>query len=155
MEDSSALERAGQLMSDTQSPDIEKTSNDAPLCSIKLSRNLPHTAYATHPIVGELTDFGNLDFLIPSPYPEGYLLPKTLVFHDSIDGAKEAAHYTSHRLPEHLQNRGVVKHYHELMSKEYLTVTYDDFSKPDGMCRILHATEGASTVMIHFALYIH
>ncbi|KAF8149568.1 hypothetical protein B0H34DRAFT_827446, partial [Crassisporium funariophilum] len=48
-------------------------------------------------------------------------------------------------LPEHLRNQGIIKHYHGRMSKEYLTTTFDDFSNPNGRCRILHAIEGAST----------
>jgi hypothetical protein len=32
------------------------------------------------------------------------------------------------------------------MSKRYLTKVYDNFSQQDGTCKILHATEGASTV---------
>ena len=41
--------------------------------------------YATHAIVGNLSDFQNLDFLIPDPYPDNFWLPKTLVFHDNIN----------------------------------------------------------------------
>lgn len=143
-----------QALSGTQPPHIKKVIqksllfNDSKLCSIKLSSNRPNTAYATHPITGDLSDFRNLDFLVPDPYPDGYVLPKTLVFHDSIDGATGAARYTRRRLPEHLRNKGTIKHYHGRMSKEYLTDTFDDFSKPDGNCRILHAMEGASTVFI-------
>ncbi|KAH9058860.1 hypothetical protein EDB87DRAFT_1685261 [Lactarius vividus] len=47
------------------------------LCSIELTSNRPNIVYATHPIVGELSDFRNLDFIVPVPYPTGWQLPKT------------------------------------------------------------------------------
>ena len=120
--------------------------NEEKLCSIKLSSNRPTIIYATHQIVGELSNFRNLDFLIPDEYPDGLQLPKTIIFHDSVDEAAAAAFYNDRRLPKKLQNKGLVRHYHGAMSAEYLTAVYDDFSNPDGLCRILHATEGASTV---------
>ncbi len=142
-----------QALSGTQPPHIKKAIKDSllftdtKLHSIKLSSNRPNMAYATHPIIGELSDFRNLDFLIPDPYPDGYILPKILVFHDSKDIATGASRYIDARLPGHLRGQGMVKHYHGTMSQEYLTKTFDDFSDPNGKCRILHATEGASTVM--------
>jgi len=128
--------------------------NEKTLCSIKLSSNRPNTVYATHPIVGSLSDFRNLDFLIPEPYPVDFRLPKTLVFHDNLDKCTAAAVYLSERLPQPLRSKGLVKHYHSGMSTEYLTMVYDDFRQLDGECRILHATEGASTVVIpSFSVY--
>ena len=106
--------------------------------------------YATHTIVGNLSDFQNLDFLVPDPYPDEFWLPKTLVFHDNINECTAAAVYLNDRLPKLLCGKGLVKHYHVGMSKEYLTHVYDDFQQPDGACRILHATEGASTVIFSF-----
>ncbi|KAH8993095.1 P-loop containing nucleoside triphosphate hydrolase protein [Lactarius deliciosus] len=120
-----------QALSGTQLPHIKVAIiksllfDESRLSSVELTSNRPNTVYATHPIIGELSDFRNLDFVIPVPYPAGRKLPKTLVFHDS--------------------KKGLVMHYHGGMSKEYLTKVYEDFSKPDGHCRVLHATEGAST----------
>ncbi|KAF9525193.1 P-loop containing nucleoside triphosphate hydrolase protein [Crepidotus variabilis] len=102
------------------------------LCSIKLSSNRPNIVYATHPIVGGLSDFRNLDFLIPENYPDDFQLPKTLVFHDSREEAAKAANYLKEKLPNHLCSKGLVKHYHGLMSKSYLTQTFDDFASPAG-----------------------
>ena len=125
---------------------------DSQLCSIKLTSNRPNTVYATHPIVGDLSDFRNLDFLIPQPYPTGWNIPKTVVFHDSVEQASDAALYHTRRLPNNLQKKGLVMHYHGGMSKDYLTQVYEDFSEPNGRCRVLHATEGASTVCIHYSV---
>ncbi|KAF8149567.1 P-loop containing nucleoside triphosphate hydrolase protein, partial [Crassisporium funariophilum] len=91
-----------QALSGTQPPHIKHSIknglllNEAKLCSIKLSSNRPNIAYATHPVVGELSNFQNLDFLIPDPYSDAiYILPKTIVFHDSKDIATGASRYTS------------------------------------------------------------
>ena len=56
----------------------------------------------------------------------------------------------THRLPNDLQKKGIVMHYHGGMSKDYLTQVYEDFIEPNGCCRILHATEGMSTVCIRY-----
>ena len=148
-----------QALSGTQPKHIKKIIvekllfKEEKFCSIKLSSNRPNIIYATHPIVGDRSDFRNLDFLIPDPYPANLQLPKTLVFHDNVDECTSAAAYVNDRLPKILSGKGIVKHYHGGMSKDYLTFVYEDFSKPDGSCRILHATEGASTVRCVFLFF--
>lgn len=143
-----------QALSGTQPPHIKAAIIEnlqyetSQLCSVKLTSNRPNITYATHPVVGDLSDFRNLDFLVPRPYPAGWILPKTVVFHDNLKQAAEAALYHTRRLPENMQRKGLVMHYHGSMSKEYLTQVYEDFSSPNGHCRVLHATEGASTVHI-------
>lgn len=147
-----------QALSGTQPPHIKKAIiksllfDESNLCSVKLSSNQPNIVYATHQIVNELSDFRNLNFLIPAPYPPDFRIPKTLVFHDDSDEAAAAALYNDRRLPKQLWDKGIVRHYHGCMSKEYLTAVYDDFSKPDATCRILHATEGASTARTSYAV---
>jgi superfamily II DNA helicase RecQ len=60
-----------QALSGTQPEHIKKEIiksllfEEADLCSIKLTSNCPNIVYVTHPIVGDLSDFRNLDFLIP------------------------------------------------------------------------------------------
>ena len=145
-----------QALSGMQPAHIKKTIIDRllfdekNLCSIKLSSNRQNMAYAAHAIVRNLSDFRNLDFLVPDPYPDDFRLPKTLVFHDNLNECTAATVYINDQLPKPLRSKGLVKHYHGGMSKEYLTLVYDDFQKPDGACRILHATEGASTVTLSF-----
>jgi len=141
-----------QALSGTQPPHIKRIIKEhllftpEKLCSVELSSNRPNIAYATHPIVGELSNFRNLDFLVPQDCALGSIqIPKTIVFHDDSDEASSAAIYLDHRLSLSLQNKGIVQHYHGGMSKEYLTKVYKDFRKPDGTCQILHATKGAST----------
>ena len=150
-----------QALSGTQPPHKKKKIiehmlfNEETLCSIELSSNRPNMVYATHPIVGDLSDFRNLDFLIPNPYPEGFRLPKTLVYHDNLNECTAATVYLNERLPKPLHSKGLTTHYHGGMSKRYLTLVYDDFKRPDGACRILHATEGASTVSIPIFFYAY
>ncbi|KAJ6476423.1 P-loop containing nucleoside triphosphate hydrolase protein [Mycena vulgaris] len=110
--------------------------------SLKLSSNRHNTIYATHHIVGGLKDLRNLDFLVSIPFKP---LLKTIVFHDDTVQCAAAADHGDKRLPLELRNSGVIRHYHGGMSKEYLTEVFDDFSREDGICKILHATEGAST----------
>jgi hypothetical protein len=97
--------------------------------------------YATHRIVGSLSDFRNLDFLIAEPFTL-----KCLIFHDNTQQCSDAALYHESKLPQHLSKSGFVRHYHSGMSKDYLTQVFDDFSNENGECKLLHATEGVSTV---------
>ena len=99
-------------------------------------------------IVGGTRSFRNFDCLIPAHFHPPMEIPKTLIFHDCKQEATDAASYNDARLPPGLRNMGIVKHYHSNMSTEYLQQTYDDFASPDGRCRILHATAGASTVSV-------
>jgi hypothetical protein len=62
-----------------------------------------------------------------------------VVFHDSIERAAEAALYHTQRLPEALQKKGLIMHYHGGMSKEYLTLVYEDFS--DQMVTVEYFTQ--------------
>lgn len=114
--------------------------------AITLSTNRPNIVYATTPIIGSLRDLRNFNFLVPTNFHPPMEIPKTLVFHDSKQGAIDAAEYTNARLPKPLQNQGIVRRYQSDMSVDYLQQTYTDFSNTDGRCRILHATAGASTV---------
>lgn len=79
-------------------------------------------------------------------YHPPMIIPKTLIFYDLKQDAKDATKYTNARLPQPLQNQGIIRRYYSDMSIEYLQQMYSDFANPDGQCRILHATAGASTV---------
>ena len=60
-----------QALSGTLPPHIKSATiknllfEDSQLYSVKLTSNWPKTVYATHPIVGDLSDFHDLNFLIP------------------------------------------------------------------------------------------
>ena len=103
-----------QALSGTQPAHIKQTIinhllfDEKNLCSIKLSSNWPNMGYATHAIVGSLSDFRSLDFLVPDPYPEEFRLPKTLVFHDNLNECTAAAVYLNERLPKLLRSKGLM-----------------------------------------------
>ena len=113
---------------------------------IRLSTNRSNITYAVAPLMRSPADFRNLNFLLPTLLHPPMMIPKTLIFHDCKKEATDAARYNDARLPPHLRNQGIVKHYHSDMSIEYLQQVFEDFASADGKCRILHATAGASTV---------
>ncbi|KAF8998694.1 hypothetical protein BDQ17DRAFT_1176305, partial [Cyathus striatus] len=100
-----------QTMSGTQLDHIKDTIKrvlhfkDSRLSSIKLSSNRSNIAYSVCEIEGTLSNFSNLDFLIPTPFPLGFKLRKTLVFHDSISLTQSASTYMNGLLPFDLQNK--------------------------------------------------
>jgi superfamily II DNA helicase RecQ len=119
--------------------------NPSTFLSLKLSTNRPNIVYVTHRIVGSLSDFRNLDFLISNPFTH---IIKTVVYHDDTQQCADAVAFNERRLPPELRNTGLIRHYHGGMSKAYLQHVFDDFSNPKGTCKILHTTEGASTVCL-------
>ncbi|KAJ7838656.1 hypothetical protein B0H14DRAFT_2588487 [Mycena olivaceomarginata] len=92
--------------------------NPTKFLSLKLCSNRPNIIYATHRIVGSLSDFHNLNFLVGNPFT---FVRKVVVFHDDTHQCTDAASYVDKLLPVHLQNSGLVRHYHGGMSKDYLT----------------------------------
>ncbi|KAF7371288.1 II DNA helicase [Mycena sanguinolenta] len=116
--------------------------NPSTFLSLKLSTNRPNIIYTTHRIVGSLSDFRNLDFLVSCPFTR---IIKTVVYHDDTQQCADAALANEQRLPLELRNTGIIRHYHGGMSKTYLQQVFDDFSNSSGTCKILHTTEGAST----------
>jgi superfamily II DNA helicase RecQ len=115
------------------------------LVSLAISCNRPNIMYATHHIVGSLSNFRNLDFLLSA----SFTCPlKVVVFHDDTQQCSDAASYQDALLLPEFRNKGLIRHYHGGMSKAYLKEVFDDFSKDDSVCRILHGTEGLSTVRV-------
>ena len=116
--------------------------------AITLSTNHSNIVYATAPIINNICDFHNLDFLIPTNYHPPMIILKTLIFYDLKQDTTDATRYTNARLPQPLQNQGIIWHYHSDMSVEYLQQTYSNFANPDRQCHILHMTARASTVSL-------
>ena len=113
---------------------------------IQRSRNRPNVTYATYEAVGSLTDFRNLSFLLPANFNfhPPMQIPPTVIFHDDIKECSNAARFVENLLPIPLRNLGLVKHYHGLMSQDYLERTYQEFQA--GLCRILHTYPGMESV---------
>lgn len=120
--------------------------------SIHLTLNRPNITYATYPITGSLSNFRNLQFLIPEHRDrfDPKLIPKTIVFHDNLHEAANVASYLNSLFPETMRHLRIAKHYHSVMSADYLEQTFQDFASPDGVTRVLCATSGASTVRVKF-----
>jgi superfamily II DNA helicase RecQ len=75
------------------------------LVSIAISCNRPNIMYATHRIVGSLSDFRNLDFLL-SP---SFTCPlKAVVFHDNTQQCSDAANYQDALLAPESCNKGLI-----------------------------------------------
>ena len=119
--------------------------------SIKHSCNRPNISHAIHEIVGQTSDWRNLNFLISestgSTEP-GRKRLKVLVFHDRLEDAIAAKIFQDMNLQKERRGKGIIRYYHAQMSKEYMKEVYEDFRDPNGVCEILHATECASTVRI-------
>jgi superfamily II DNA helicase RecQ len=126
--------------------------------TIALISNRPNITYATHPIVGSLSNFRNLQFLVPEHGNKTFdpkFIPKTIIFFDNVQEATNATNYLNSLFPETMQHSRFVKHYHSKMSSEYLESTFQDFASPDGTTRILCATSGASTVSGQILLFFN
>jgi len=113
---------------------------------IQRSSNRPNVTYATHEAVGLLTNFRNLSFLLPANFNfhPPMQIPPTVIFHDDIKECSNAARFVENLLPIPLCNLGLVKHYHGLMSQDYLECMYQEFQA--GLCRILHTCPGMESV---------
>ncbi|KAK7034169.1 P-loop containing nucleoside triphosphate hydrolase protein [Favolaschia claudopus] len=109
------------------------------MLSLELPTSRPNIIYSTHRIVGSLSEYRNLDFLV-SETPR-----KTLVFHDNTQQCSDSRAHQNKLLSTDIQKNGLIQHYHAGMSKAYLKQVFDDFAKEDGACEILHTTEGLST----------
>ncbi|KAF8993208.1 P-loop containing nucleoside triphosphate hydrolase protein, partial [Hymenopellis radicata] len=136
-----------QALSGTQPPHVKKTIVDSlnmkeDFVSITLSSNRSNVIYATHPIIGNRKDLRNLDFLIA----DNGSAPsrKVLVFHDNTEETVCTAAHINRRLHPNLQWTGICRHYHSSMSAAYREAVYADFSNPNGICKLLFATDGAS-----------
>lgn len=152
-----------QALSGTFPPHIVKCVKDQLLfqsesdTTIHLTSNRPNITYAIHPVVGSLSDFRNLQFLVPESGGYSYdpkRIPKTIIFHDNIQEAANAAKYINSLFPEPMRNQQIAKHYHSVMSSAYLERTFQDFASSTGTTRILHATSGASTVWPIYFIFI-
>jgi hypothetical protein len=109
--------------------------------------------YASHGAVGSLADFRNLSFLLPRHFNfhPPMQIPPTVIFHDDIKECSNAARFVENLLLIPLRTLGLVKHYHGLMSPEYLERTYQEFQA--GQCQILHTCPGMELVnhLLHYS----
>ena len=137
---------------------INKLQFPSSYVTVTLTSNQPNITYATYPLSGPLSNYQNLQFLIPNTGNQPFdihLIPKMLIFHDDREEAAGAAKFLNTLCPEPLRHKRITKHYHSLMSGEYLEQTFQDFASPEGTTRILCATSGTSTVSDNFLRFFH
>lgn len=115
---------------------------------LRAGLNRPNISYALHDIINGLSNFRNLNFIVPDAYHLPMTLQKTMVFFDSQNMARDASRYINNRFPKIYQYLGISRDYHSGMSSEYLEQTYSDFVSDAGNCMIFCSTKGASTVCI-------
>jgi superfamily II DNA helicase RecQ len=137
---------------------IDKLFFTSNYVTINLTSNRPNITYTMHPISGSLGNFQNLQFLIPNTSDRFFdmqLIPKTIVFHDNLQEAANAARFLNNLCPEPMRHQCIAKRYHSLMSAAYLKQTFQDFASRNSTTRILHATSGTSTVSNLFLAQFH
>ncbi|KAF8137895.1 P-loop containing nucleoside triphosphate hydrolase protein [Mycena galopus ATCC 62051] len=127
--------------------------------TIELTTNRPNLVYAVIPMIGSITNFSNLDFLLPLSFPPNFVLSqKSIVFFDNKRKSPALAAYLNSRLPAALAARQPFRVYHSSMSKPYLEAIAASFKDTNGDVKCLIATEAASNgfdvadvdLIIHF-----
>jgi superfamily II DNA helicase RecQ len=115
--------------------------------SITLLTNRPNIMHAVIQMVGDISNFNNLRFLVPQPYhPPMAPLNKTLIFIDSKLYSGKLANHLLSRFSWEQQTSRPVRHLHSEMSNAHIKDAYESFSDLNGQCRILVATASAANV---------
>jgi len=111
--------------------------------SVTYTSNRPNLVYACRPVVGSLSDFRNLDFVLP---PKS----KTIIFFDSKADVTNATMYLDNHAswPDSMRGHGFMREYHSDMSTGYLTQTFQSFSSSNGMVLVLCATSCCATARL-------
>ena len=124
---------------------VEKKILKPDYISIRLTSNRPNTIYATHQVHGSIEDLQNYECFLTKPF-NFHAQPHVLIFVDNKDLTSKIARHLDALLPTEYRGRGIIKHYHSLMSEDYLEQTHESFVNDDDKCRILVATSGESVV---------
>ena len=112
---------------------------------IRVTSNRPNTIYATHQVQGSIEDPQNYECFLTKPF-NFHSQPHILIFVDNKDLTSKIAQHLDASLPPEYSGHGIVKHYHSVMSEDYLEQTHESFVREDKICRILVATSGESVV---------
>ena len=126
---------------------VEKKILKLDYVSIRLTSNRPNTMYATHQVQGSIDNPQNYECFLTKPFNFHTQL-HVLIFVDNKDLTSKIARHLDASLPTEYCGCGIVKHYHSVMSEDYLEQTHQSFVSEDKMCRILVATSGESVVSI-------
>jgi superfamily II DNA/RNA helicase len=103
--------------------------------------------HAVIPMLGDISNFANLDFLVPLLYhPLMAPIKKTLLFIESKLKTGHLTRYLLRRFSKEWRKTRPIRHLHSGMSRAHNKEVYDSFKDPDGACVILIATSSASNV---------
>ena len=98
---------------------VEKKILKPDYVSIRLTSNRPNTIYATHQVHGSIEDLQNYECFLTKPF-DFHSQPHVLIFVDNKDLTSKIARHLDASLPPEYRGRGIVKHYHSVMSEDYL-----------------------------------
>ena len=110
---------------------------------IRISSNRPNTMYATHCVVSSIEEPPNYECFLLQPFNFASQ-PRVLIFFDNIELASTIAAHLDGKLLEEFHGKGIVLHYHSVMSEQYLRAAHSAFMEEAGSCKILCATPGES-----------
>jgi superfamily II DNA/RNA helicase len=100
-------------------------------------------------VINNIEDLQNYQCFLASPFVLEKQ-PRVLIFVDNKALAMRIAHFLDSLLPPQFQKKGVVLHYHSVMSEKYLKRSHDAFTTSTGVCQIMVATSAQSVVCFSF-----
>ncbi|THV00107.1 P-loop containing nucleoside triphosphate hydrolase protein [Dendrothele bispora CBS 962.96] len=126
---------------------IEKVVLQPNYLKLQATSNRSNIMYASHCVPGRIDQPENYACFLSTPFDLAHQ-KRVLIFRDNMDAVVDIARYLDSLLPLGYRGRGVV-HYHSMMSDTYLARAHNDFTHPDGICKILVSTASESTGIDH------
>ncbi|THV02112.1 hypothetical protein K435DRAFT_654065, partial [Dendrothele bispora CBS 962.96] len=127
---------------------IEKVVLRPNYLKLQATSNRSNIMYASHCVPGRIDQPENYACFLSTPFDLAHQ-KRVLIFRDNMDAVVDIARYLDSLLPPGYRGRGVVRHYHSMMSDTYLARAHNDFTHPDGICKILVSTASESTGIDH------
>lgn len=115
---------------------------------IRTTLNQPNIIYARHRVHKSLQVLQNFECFLEKPF----LLarqPNVLIFIENSDLVVSVARHLAAIIGLEYRGKNIVRHYHSLMSPEYLKQVHDEFVDSSGPCKILVTTSAEATVSDH------
>ncbi|KAL0061130.1 hypothetical protein AAF712_012050 [Marasmius tenuissimus] len=117
---------------------------------IDVGNNRPNVSLIVRPIHSTLSSFVDLDFVIPDGIQEPSSIPKTFIYYDNVMGAVDMENHLTGLLPEHLQNKRLIRLYSVAFSDKYKAKVMEDFK--NGSVRVLICTDAAGMMSIQLVI---
>ncbi|KAF8264318.1 P-loop containing nucleoside triphosphate hydrolase protein [Lactarius quietus] len=126
---------------------IEKKLLHPEYDAIHVTSNRLNTVYAMHEVINSIEDIQNYECFLVCPFSVESQ-PRVLVFVDKKELVCQIVAHLDSCLPREHQDKGIVRHYHNKISQQYLQLTHNAFTEPTGNCCVLVATSGQSVADI-------